>query len=179
MLNRFFLLIIALVAGFVFAYFKNTASTVSEFDINSVELSFNEQQQAVLIFEKELQCDNFGTCFYSIVDGALESNPANASKACKEALDGIRSVNIPEELPEKVQNMMYEVKNILEKQTEWSLKSAQFANHEVEQSAGFPPVGCSTCKAYGIIDKINNIYGLRKIMGKQYINCDAINEAIE
>jgi hypothetical protein len=122
-----------------------------------------------------LQCTYFSPCFYSIVDGALEKSPAFAVKNCEQAAAGLQKLTVPSGLPKKVVTALDEARAILQRNAEWSLKSARFAARETTTPAGVVPANAQTCDAYSRIDKVNNAYGLKKLMKGHYINCQVVN----
>ena len=74
----------------IIIYFDDTIKThVNKSDIDTTYVSLNEQQKIVLKFENELVCNYHSLCFDSVVDGAMQANPARASQNCKIALQGI------------------------------------------------------------------------------------------
>lgn len=157
---------------------------INKSDIDTDVVLLAEQQKIVLKFENELVCNYHSLCFYSVVDGAMRTNPARASQNCKVALQGIQTLSVPSELPEKVKHSFGIAKNVLENNVVKSLADARYANNETTEA---PPAflfvlskdsGSSTCHAFSIIDNINRAYDLRKMMKGQYVNCDVIKNYI-
>lgn len=158
--------------------FSDTINThVNKSDIDTTYLSFNEQQKIVLKFENELVCNYHSLCFDSVVDGAMRADPARASQNCKIALQGIQTLNVPYELPEKVKTSFNKAKDILKNNVAGSLADARYANNETTEA---PPVftfsltDSTTCRAFAIIQNINTAYDLRTMMQGQYVNCGVI-----
>jgi hypothetical protein len=179
-MNKFkFWLIFAIIAAFIIV---STSTHINKSDIDTTYVSLNEQQKIVLKFENELVCNYHTLCFDSVVDGAMRENPARASQNCKVALQGIQTLNVPYELPEKVKKSFNKAKDILKNNVEGSLEDAKYANNETTEA---PPVfkfsgssDSSTCHAFAIIENINTAYGLREMMQGQYVNCAVINNYI-
>ena len=175
-MNKFkFWSIFAIITWFIIV---STSTHVSKSDIDTTYLSFNEQQKIVLKFENELVCNYHSLCFDSVVDGAMQADPARASQNCKIALQGIQTLNVPYELPEKVRTSFNKAKEILKNNVVDSLEDARYANNETTEA---PPVikfsgtsDSSTCHAFAIIQNINTAYDLRAMMQGQYVNCDVI-----
>jgi hypothetical protein len=177
--ENYFLMFLALALGITFAQVKISQSKITQKDISSAKISMDRQQKAVLLFEKKMQCDNFGHCMDSYADGAVERNPSAAVENCQNAVEGLSVLSPFAELPDKVKNMLNKSKNMLYKNAQWSLLSSKYFAKETTQTAGFPPSGSSTCEAYAIIEKVNLSYDIKKLMGKHYINCDVLNDMFE
>jgi len=179
-MNKFkFWSIFAIITAFIIV---STSTRVSKSDIDTTYFSFVDQQKIVLKFENELVCNYHSLCFDSVVDGAMQANPPNASQNCKMALQGIQTLNVPYELPEKVKNSFNKAKEILENNVKNSLEDARYANNETTEA---PPVirfsgfsDSSTCHAFAIIQNINTAYDLRTMMQGHYVNCDVIKNYI-
>jgi hypothetical protein len=162
--------------------FDDTIKTrVNKSDIDTTYVSLNEQQKIVLKFENKLVCNYHSLCFDSVVDGAMQANPARASQNCQAALQGIQTLNVPYELPAKVKRSFDKAKDILKKDIEDDLGHARYANNETTEA---PPVftfsltNSTTCRAFAIIQNINTAYELRELMQGQYVNCDVIKNYI-
>jgi hypothetical protein len=164
-----------LIAPFLLILLASCSGEIGKADIASASTTLKEQQLAVWEFEKQLQCRYFSPCFYSIVDGALEKSPASAVKNCEQAAAGLQRLAVPSGLPKKVGTALDEARVILQRNAEWSLKSARFAAGETRSPAGAVPANAQTCDAYSRIDKVNNAYGLKKLMKGHYINCQVLN----
>jgi hypothetical protein len=165
----------SLLASFLLIVLAGCSGEISKADIMSASTTLKEQQLAVWEFEKQLQCKYFSPCFYSIVDGALEKSPASAVKNCEQAAAGLQKLAVPSGLPKKVVTVLEEARAILQRNAEWSLKTARFAVGETRTSAGTVPANAQTCDAYSRIDKVNNAYGLKKLMKGYYINCQVLD----
>lgn len=174
--ENYFLMFLALVLGVSLAQFKVSHSKITQKDINSAKISLDAQQKAILMFEKKMQCDYMGPCFDAFVDGAVERNPSAAVENCQNAVDSLNTLSAPSVLPDKVQNLLNKSKNMFYKNAQWSLRSSLYFARESTEAAGFPPADSSTCEAYGIIDNVNRSYGIKKLMGKNYIDCEVLNE---
>jgi hypothetical protein len=164
-----------LLASFLLNVLAGCSGEISKTDIASVPTTLNEQQQAIWQFEKELQCKYFSPCFYSVVDGALERSPTSAVKTCEQAAASLQSTAVPSCLPGKVAIALDEARAILQRNAEWSLKSARFASGGSRTPAGMVPKDAQTCDAYSRIDKVNKAYGLKQLMKGHYVNCQVLN----
>jgi hypothetical protein len=164
-----------LFAPFLLAVLAGCSGEINKADIASASTPLKEQQRAVWEFERQLQCIYFSPCFYSIVDGALEKSAASAVKNCEKAVAGLQKLAVPSGLPNKVVTALDEARAILQRNAEWSLKSARFAVGETKTPAGMVPANAQTCDAYSRLDRVNSLYGLKKLMKGHYINCQVLS----
>jgi hypothetical protein len=143
-------------------------------DIRTSALSLRDQQQAIWLFERQLQCVYFSSCQNAMTEGALERDPAGAVQACSKAHASLQELSVPAGLPVKVDKILNEARLILERNADWSLKSARFAAGESLNPAGLVPGNAQTHDAYSRIDLVNALYGLKGFMKGACISCDVM-----
>lgn len=141
-------------------------------------VSVKEQRNALLMFEKEIECEGHSVCWNATVDGKGREDPVNAVNQCTWALARQDEVMVPDVFPASIKARLGQFKQRLRMDTVSSLVQAQ---EEVASQAAPVKYGVSvsfkkhpTCEAYAIIDKINRLYDVQKLMKGQYINCEAI-----
>jgi hypothetical protein len=143
-------------------------------DIRTSALPLRDQQQAIWLFERQLQCVYFSPCQNAMTGGTLERDPAGAVQACSKAYVSLQELSVPAGLPVKVDKILNEARLILERNADWSLKSARFTAGESVSPAGPVPGNAQTLDAYSRIDRVNALYGLKDFMKGACISCDVM-----
>jgi|WetSurMetagenome_2_1015567.scaffolds.fasta_scaffold55539_2 hypothetical protein len=161
-------------AAFSLMAFAGCGGPPDRDDIRTSALPLKDQQRAIWLFERQLQCVYFSPCLDAMAGGALGKDPAGAVEACSKAHAGLLSLSVPAGLPVKVDKTLNEARLILERNADWSLKSARFAAGDSVSPAGPIPGNAQTSDAYSRIDHVNALYGLKGFMKGSYVRCDVM-----
>ncbi len=147
-------------------------------EIRSSVVPVEEQQKALLLFEKQAECEAHTLCFDATVDGKAAADPVNAVQQCTAALANLDRVSVPDVFPATVKARLEDFKRLLRVDTVSSLEQAQetVAAQQVPPKYGFSASFRShpTCDAYSVIDKVNRMYDVQRLMKGHYINCDVL-----
>lgn len=172
---RWIILCLFIMVIFWLALLSSTSHRESGISMEDME----EQQAALLMFEKQVECDAHSLCTDASWDGKMMADPVNSVNQCTVALERIDLVDVPDIFPTKIINRLEKFKELLRVDTQSSLEQAQ---EEVARRQGPKKYGFSgsfkshpTCDAYSIIDRINKSYDVQKQMKGHYINCDVLS----
>lgn len=155
-------------------YFFSGPPTATKDDIASTGVPLKEQQQALLKYEKLIECQAHSPCFY-----AYPARQHHISlKKCEEGLKLLETAEPPDSLPPKVRKILARARDALKEDTEWLKKDAENGIHLMTHRRPLHrlDIAAPTCEAYPLIRKLNVLYDVDKMMQGQSINCGALAE---
>lgn len=167
------IVIIVLIGGVLL--WKQFQQIQDQQSILGSKASFAAQRNALLMFEKQIECKAHSLCLDATLDGKGRLEPANALRQCTAALKLQDQVMVPEAIPQRIRDRLEEFKQLLHMDTQRSIERAKY-DMEAPLLYSVPPTkkGHPDSAAYVVIGKINKAYDLQMVMDGQYINCSEI-----
>lgn len=164
----------AAIVGIAGYYFFSRVPTATKDDIASIDVPLKEQQQALLKYQKLIECQAHGPCFYAYPEKKYHVS----LKKCEDGLKLLETAEPPANLPPKVRKILTRARDALKEDNEWLKKSAENSIHLMSHRRPLHRLGMSanTCEAYPLIRKLNVLYGVDTMMQGQSINCEVLAE---